>query len=134
MKGRRFKNAMGSQAADFWVWRKSDQFPFFFLEGIARPSFMEQALPYRSHLPPACWRVSLPSKAIPIDLWNLRQEIPFSTAFSNEKDCQNTFLENYRTPAQELVEKVQHLHEYNAPSSSLCVTRAALMHIYTKAS
>lgn len=113
---------------------KKDQFPFFFLEGVTRPSFMEQALPYCSHLPPACWRVSLPSTAIPIDLWNLRQEIPFSTAFSNEKDCQNTFPEDYRAPAQELVEKIQRLYEHNAPSSSSRVTRAALMHIYAEAS
>lgn len=42
---------------------RSHQFPFFFLEAAERPSFIEQTLPYHSHLPPACWRVSLPSKA-----------------------------------------------------------------------
>lgn len=42
---------------------RSDQFPFFFLEATARPSFMEQALPCHSHLPLACWGISLPNKA-----------------------------------------------------------------------
>lgn len=37
---------------------RSDQFPFFFLEAAARPSFTEQTLPDRGR-----WRVRLPSKA-----------------------------------------------------------------------
>lgn len=109
---------------------RSDQFPFFFLEATARPSFTEQTLPDRGR-----WRVHLPARqAIPTDLWNLRQEIPFSTAFSNETDCQNIFPEDYGAPAQELAEKVRHLHKYNASSSTADSTRAALMYIYAEAS
>lgn len=49
-------------------------------------------------------------QAIPKDLGNLRQEIPFDTAFSNEAGCQDVFPEDHRDPAQELAEKFRQLH------------------------